>query len=820
MRYTLLLAGLLGLFSCSKPLWAPVSGHIQTPWTDQVSARNPWPEYPRPHLVRKKWQNLNGLWDYAIRPVNEGMPSAWDGQILVPYPVESSLSGVKKQVDSEHKLWYKRSFNLPSSWESSDVLIHFEAVDWDCTLWVNGREAGQHRGGYDPFSFSVGQYLRPGNNELVLSVYDPTDKGWQPVGKQTLTPGGIFYTSVTGIWQSVWIEPVSASYINDYQAVSDIDSGTVTITCDVAGAVACEGIEVEVIDGNQLVANGSAKPADAVTLVIPNPVLWEPGQGHLYRLRIKLLQQGATTDEVSGYFGMRKVSLGKDDKGLTRILINNRFVFQNGPLDQGFWPDGIYTPPTEDAMKYDLEMIRKMGFNMLRKHVKVEPRRFYYWCDRMGLLVWQDMPNGDAKIAPEDPDITRTQESASQFERELTQLVKTHINHPSIIMWVPFNEGWGQYETPRIVNYVKSLDKTRLVNNASGWSDRQTGDVLDWHSYPAPSCPPAEEKRAVVLGEFGGLGLKTEGHMWENSNWGYSSYSTPNALLADYERYYAEVWGPFRNKGLSASIYTQITDVETEANGLLTYDRRVSKIDPAVLHDINTGTFTPAPVIDPPGGMINAGDTVRIKGTPNAIVTVSYGGNTFQRVTQVKPYRSGRVTAIATENGRTSRIAAADFIVTTQKKPVYSRGYHPKYRGGGIFGLCDGLTGSEQFSDGHWQGFSGDDLETTFELPETANIREVRAGFLENTGVWIFPPRKLTVLTSEDGIQFEKAGEWTPPAPPAENRPARIERASVSFSERPARYVRVRAENTGVCPDWHPGKGQRCWLFADEISWQ
>lgn len=819
MKYTLLLLGLFGLSSCSKPLWAPVPGHITTPWTDKVSARNPWPEYPRPHLVRERWQNLNGLWSYAIRPVSEGVPDAWDGQILVPFPVESSLSGVKKQVDNNHRLWYKRSFVIPASWKKSNVLIHFEAVDWECRLLVNGKEAGTHRGGYDPFSFEIGDYLRPGENELVLSVYDPTDKGWQPVGKQTLTPGGIFYTSVTGIWQTVWLEAVPNTYIADYQAFSDIDKGVVRVSCEIAGTLPCDGIEVEALEKGRVVASGQACPNETVELRIPDPVLWSPARPHLYTLRIRLLRQGHPADEVSGYFGMRKVSLGKDDKGLTRMLVNNQFVFQNGPLDQGFWPDGIYTPPTEDAMRYDLEMIRKMGFNMLRKHVKVEPRRFYYWCDRMGLLVWQDMPNGDAKIAPEDPDITRTQESARQFEQELTRLVKTHINHPSIIMWVPFNEGWGQYETPRIVSYVKSLDPSRLVNNASGWSDRRTGDVLDWHSYPAPACPPAEENRAIVLGEFGGLGLKTEGHMWENSNWGYSSYATPESLLNDYEKYYAEVWGPFRSQGLSASIYTQITDVETEANGLMTYDRKVSKIDPAVLRDINTGSFTAAPVIDPPGGMINPGDSVRIKGSPDAIVTVGYGGNAFQRVTLLKPYKSGRVTAIATVNGRKSRVVAADFVVTDQKKPVYTTGYHPKYRGGGPFGLRDGLTGGEQFSDGRWQGFSGNDLETTFELKETTTVSEVQAGFLENTGVWIFPPRKVTVLTSEDGVRFEKAGELAP-VPPTENRPARIERLSISFSERPARFIRIRAENTGVCPEWHPGKGQNCWLFTDEISWK
>ncbi|MFM8487444.1 MAG: glycoside hydrolase family 2 protein, partial [Bacteroidota bacterium] len=296
----------------------------------------------------------------------------------------------------------------------------------------------------------------------------------------------------TGIWQTVWLEAVSNTYIADYQAFSDIDKGVVRVSCEIAGTLPCDGIEVEALEKGRVVASGQARPNETVELRIPDPVLWSPAHPHLYALRIRLLRQGIQADEVSGYFGMRKVSLGKDDKGLTRVLVNNQFVFQNGPLDQGFWPDGIYTPPTETAMRYDLEMIRKMGFNMLRKHVKVEPRRFYYWCDRMGLLVWQDMPNGDAKIAPEDPDISRTQESARQFEQELTRLVKTHINHPSIVMWVPFNEGWGQNETPRIVSYVKSLDPSRLVNNASGWSDRRTGDVLDWHSYPAPSCPPAE----------------------------------------------------------------------------------------------------------------------------------------------------------------------------------------------------------------------------------------------------------------------------------------------------------------------------------------
>ncbi|MBL7826690.1 MAG: chitobiase/beta-hexosaminidase C-terminal domain-containing protein [Saprospiraceae bacterium] len=807
---------------CQTSKWQPVAGHLSTPWTNEVSPRAPWPEYPRPNLVRKQWKNLNGLWQYGITTPSSQQPSKWDGQILVPFPIESALSGVKKMVKADQKLWYKTEFSIPSKWKNSNILLHFEAVDWACQVWVNGTSVGSHKGGYDPFTFNITQQLKPGKNELVVSVTDPTDKGWQPLGKQTLTPGGIFYTPVTGIWQTVWLEPVPEGYIHDYQVFPDIDNSSVSIDCTVFEPMPGDEVEVEIRYAGKLEAAQKVEPGMNHRIKINRVRLWEPGAPNLYDLRLRLLRKGRKIDEVSGYFGMRKIAIGKDHDDFTKMLLNNKFIFQNGPLDQGFWPDGIYTPPSEAAMKFDLEMIQKMGFNMLRKHVKVEPRRFYYWCDKMGLLVWQDMPNGDKKINPDEPDIQRSKESAEQFEFELKQLISAHFNHPSIVMWVPFNEGWGQYESAKIARMVKQLDPTRLVNNVSGWADRGFGDVLDWHQYPNPTCPPAEKNRAVVLGEFGGLGLKTEGHMWESTNWGYSTYTTADAMLADYEKYYGEIWHELIPKGLSASVYTQITDVETEANGLMTYDRRVCKIAPEVLNAINAGRFVAAPRIEPPGGMINPGDTVRILAAPGADIRFDLNGNEpnpkgFRYTGPIRMHQSQTLKTRTFSDGSFSRTVSADFVVTRQKKPEYRFPWHPKYKAGGSFALIDGVHGSDQFNDGKWQGFSGDDLDVLIELDSVREIKEITAGFLENTQAWIFYPQNVTFSVSLDGKNFEPVGLVQVERSKAQRPPQRTT-LSVDCAPKQVRYIKVKASSQGVCPDWHPGKGQKCWLFVDEIK--
>ncbi|MCD6596684.1 MAG: beta-galactosidase, partial [Bacteroidales bacterium] len=551
--------------SCSEdaPRWqmAPVS--IQTKWAETVNPENPWPEYPRPQLVRSDWESLNGLWEYAIRPIEQSQPDSWDGNILVPYPVESALSGVQKQVGKDSILWYKHSFEVPSAWRGKRVILHFEAVDWESTLWINGEKAGIHKGGYDPFSFDITDYLSDkGKQDMLLRVWDPTDAGTQARGKQVSNPKGIWYTSTTGIWQTVWMEPVNNTYISSIFTAPDIDKKTLTLRVNAENIIAGDQVQASVYYKNKLLTNTIMSPGEPGVLKLQNPHLWSPESPVLYDLVVQVIRDQKSLDHIKSYFGMRKISLGKDEEGFTRILLNNQFVFQNGPLDQGFWPDGIYTPPSDKAMKYDLKMIKKMGFNMLRKHVKVENRRFYYWCDKKGILVWQDMPNGDRHIRPSEPDFERTEESAAQYKLELTRMIETKYNHPSIVIWFPFNEGWGQFNTAGIVQLIREIDPIRLVNSASGWTDRNVGDMMDLHHYPEPICPEPEENRAIVLGEFGGLGLPIPGHTWIEENWGYKKLKTEDELIKQYEEFYLQVW-EFADQGLSAAIYTQITDVET-----------------------------------------------------------------------------------------------------------------------------------------------------------------------------------------------------------------------------------------------------------------
>jgi beta-galactosidase/beta-glucuronidase len=536
-------------------------------------------------MVRKDWQNLNGLWQFSAAQESDEPPFGKDlkEQILVPYPVESALSGVMRH---ESRMWYRRTFEVPADWKGRHVLLHFDAVDWEATVYLNGKKLAVHRGGYDAFGFDITGFLKEGGaQELVVGVFDPTsdkDKanpfaGNQPRGKQVTRPGGIFYTPTSGIWQTVWIEPVNSAFIEGVHIVPDVDGGKVQITVDAQNAghgaqVTADASFNSNANGRVIAFSASATgPAGKpLTIEVPNAQLWSPDHPDLYNLHIKLMSKGQTTDEIDSYFAMRKISIGKDEQGLTRILLNNKFVFQVGPLDQGFWPDGIYTAPTDAALKFDIEAEKKLGFNMVRKHVKVEPERWYYWTDTLGLLVWQDMPAGDNK----------TPESQQQFEHELDRMIAGRGNHSSIIMWVVFNEGWGQHDTEALVEHVKKLDPSRLVSNASGWTDKGVGDIVDMHHYPDPSMPKPEENRAAVLGEFGGLGLPVEGHMWKKTdkNWGYRKIADQDSLTAAYGKMLSHAW-KLKDKGLNAVVYTQTTDVETESNGLLTYDREVFKVN-------------------------------------------------------------------------------------------------------------------------------------------------------------------------------------------------------------------------------------------------
>jgi len=584
--------------------WQPAEGPLRTRWAKDVSPQNALPEYPRPQMVRKEWLNLNGLWDFAITS-KDSKPESFQTQILVPYPVESALSGLMKPVSENDRLWYRRTFELPRHWHGRRVLLHFGAVDFETTVLVNGKNLGRHRGGYNSFSFDITDALHlVGDNELVVSAWDPTDAGTQPRGKQVRKPHGIWYTSTSGIWQTVWLEPVSAAHIEALKITPDVDNSAVTVQPVATASLGTCVIEVVVRDGAGKVATAEAEPGKALALRLANPRLWSPEDPHLYSMAVTLKLGGRTLDKVESYFGLRKISLGKDQKGCTRLMLNNKPYFQFGPLDQGFWPDGIYTAPTDEALRYDIEMTRKMGFNLARKHVKIEPERWYYWCDKLGLLVWQDMPSGDKYIGGKNPDITRSPESAQEFEQELTALVEGRGNNPSIVMWVPYNEGWGQWDTPRIVDFIKKLDPTRLVDNASGWADRGVGDVNDLHKYPGPGSPEPEPNRASVLGEFGGLGLPIHGHTWQTEkNWGYRSFTDAKALTSAYLDLITKLFPLIEEKGLSAAVYTQTTDVEIEVNGLMTYDRELVKMGWEQVAAVNSRKFSPVPEGRKAGGL-------------------------------------------------------------------------------------------------------------------------------------------------------------------------------------------------------------------------
>lgn len=573
--------------------WKIAENPILTKWAAEVNPLKPWLLYPRPDLVRNSWVSLNGIWDYAITQKGT-KPEKWDGSILVPYPVESALSGVRKRVAETQNLWYKRTFTVPNVWKKKHLLLNFEACDWETVVWVDGKEVGQHRGGYDPFTFDITESLgKNKQHELIVCVWDPTDKGTQPRGKQVSSPGSIWYTPTTGIWQTVWIEPVNESYISSFRTVTDADNGTVMFKADVKNAGDAT-LTYKIKKDGKTIVSASGKVTDEISLKINDPVLWSPDKPFLYDISVELKNGNSIVDKVKSYMGIRKISLGKTSDGFTRMLLNNEFLYQNGPLDQGFWPDGIYTPPNEKAMVYDLQMTKKMGFNMLRKHVKVENRIFYYWCDKLGILVWQDMPSGDKSISGKMPDIDKSKEATDQYETELKRMIETKYNHPSIIMWVPFNEGWGQFETGRISSLIAGYDHTRLVNSSSGWTDRGTGDINDIHHYPDPVVQPAEEKRAIVLGEFGGLGLPLQGHTWEQKNWGYRNMEDTLQLLSRYESYYDLVHRFVKEKGLSATIYTQTTDVETETNGLMTYDRKINKMGVENVFRANNNIIPPS----------------------------------------------------------------------------------------------------------------------------------------------------------------------------------------------------------------------------------
>ena len=592
-----------GVCSAAEPD-RPAGGELVTRWGRTVTADNAWPEYPRPQQVRSRWLNLNGQWNYALQPRTETSlrPERFDGQILVPFPVESHLSGVRRSVGADQRVLYHRRFELPADWHDQHVLLHFGAVDWETRVVVNGVEIGTHRGGYDPFVFDITAALRAQpeqtTHELVVIVWDPSDAGPQPRGKQVSRPEGIWYTPVTGIWQTVWLEPVPASHLLALRLAPQYDAAQLLVDAPVANPRAGQIVRLTV-PGTTWRAEAPA--GRRLRLDTPGFDAWSTTNPRLYDLVVELLDGETVVDSCQGYFGMRKISVGTDRWGIRRLWLNNEPLFQFGPLDQGYWPDGLYTPPSDEALRFDLEQIQALGFNMVRKHVKVEPARWYTHCDRMGLLVWQDMPSGDvnARWPADGSEDTRTPAAAAGYETELHALLDTHHNHPSIVAWVPFNEGWGQFDTERFSAAVKARDPSRLVIAASGGNDFGTGDIRDIHFYPQPEFPPAEPHRAAVLGEYGGLGLPLVGHTWlSEKNWGYRQFKTREELQETYLKYIAAL-RPMVESHLAAAIYTQITDVEIEVNGLFTYDREILKLDPRQVAAAHRALLAPVPPLRP-----------------------------------------------------------------------------------------------------------------------------------------------------------------------------------------------------------------------------
>lgn len=594
MKKNLYLLFALFLTVTAQAQWKPAGDKLKTKWAEEINPANVLPEYPRPQLERGDWQNLNGEWEYAIRPKGQVEPQSFDGNILVPFAIESSLSGVQKIVGEKNELWYKRTFTIPSNWRGKEIKLNFGAVDWRADVYINDIMIGSHQGGFAPFSFVITPYLSGRNtNKLVVRVWDPSEKGYQPRGKQTSNPEGIWYTPVTGIWQTVWLEPVSNDHITAVKSIPDIDNGTLSVTVDGSNCSLTNIVEVKLLNKGQLVASAKGVQGKELRLGVQNPTLWDPSNPYLYDMNITLSRNGKVMDEVKSYTAFRKISAKKDANGIMRMQLNNKDLFHYGPLDQGWWPDGLYTAPTDEALLYDIVKTKEWGFNMIRKHVKVEPARWYYHCDREGMLVWQDMPSGDMgnNWAPHTynggTDKDRSAASVANFYQEWKEIMDLCVSNPSVVVWVPFNEAWGQFDTEKVAEWTASYDPSRLVNPASGGNHRACGDILDIHNYPGPSMFLFDPQRINVLGEYGGIGLPLTNHLWQpDRNWGYVQFKNSDEVTAEYVKYANELKGMV-DRGFSGAVYTQTTDVEGEVNGLMTYDRKQIKINEAAVRKVN-----------------------------------------------------------------------------------------------------------------------------------------------------------------------------------------------------------------------------------------
>lgn len=576
-------------------------GFLKTRWTDSVDKTNPLPEYPRPQMERTDWVSLNGIYEYAIKDADCKWAESFDGEIIVPFAVESMLSGVEKPLLPEQRLWYKRVFTLPKSFAGKNVLLNFGAVDWQCSVYINKELAGTHTGGYCSFTFDITRLLKDGENELVVCVYDPTDKGYQQRGKQVLHTTGFWYTATSGIWQSVWLEAVDRCHITKLRMIPDIDAKALKLKT-FATDNECQ-VKVTVYDaGKEISENVISLDGE---IAFDDIKLWSPETPFLYDLKIELLKDGKAIDTVKSYVGMRKYSVGKDENGIPRFFLNNKPYFQKGLLDQGYWSDGGLTPPSDEAMIYDIETMKRLGFNMLRKHIKLELDRWYYHCDRLGMLVWQDMMSGgeyigvviagvlpffNLKVKDNNYKLFKRTEKEwrDDFKRELNEMLNQLFNHTSICCWVPFNEGWGQFDSVEIANSVKQFDPTRLVDHASGWYDHKAGDFNSMHKYVVPVKMPKTDERVFALTEFGGYSRIDSGHTWDESkSFGYLMFKDKAALSAAYKKLHEKQVIPLIKKGLSATVYTQVSDVENEVNGIMTYDREHIKIDEDTAIEIN-----------------------------------------------------------------------------------------------------------------------------------------------------------------------------------------------------------------------------------------
>ncbi len=577
---------------------------LKTRWADEAMCDLPLPEYPRPQMVRENWTNLNGMFDFAICDEKTEWCEEYTQQIRVPFAVESCLSGICKRISAKDRLWYRKKFTADMS---GRTLLHFGAVDWECTVYVNGREVGSHTGGYCPFTFDITAALKEGENELVVKVYDPTDESWQNRGKQASESHGFWYTSTSGIWQTVWLESVSENYIRGYKLTPDIDKGVINIKTDICGK---GDLYLKIFDGEALVAEKEISADDYAEL--SDMKLWSPEEPFLYDFVLELKNEASAVDSVKGYFAMRKFSIGEYE-GYNRLFLNNEPYFQRGLLDQGYWSDGGMTPPTDEAMIYDIQVMKDLGFNMLRKHIKVEPARWYYHCDRIGMLVWQDMVSGGkalntfhAGVLPNvqgvlNPIINLSKkdnayatfnrdriEWRQQFEDELFEMIDSLYSYPSICCWVPFNEGWGQFDAKRIGDAIKAYDPSRFVDHASGWYDQKGCDFRSMHKYILPVILPKYDGRPIVLSEYGGYSNKIPNHVWNwEKSFGYQMYKDKDSLTAAYKKLHEKQIIPNIKKGLSATVYTQVSDVEFEVNGMLSYDRELVKLHEDVVKEIN-----------------------------------------------------------------------------------------------------------------------------------------------------------------------------------------------------------------------------------------